>query len=35
MCNLGEGIWGRGVEAGIQQGIQQGQTQIIVLKYTP
>ena len=34
MCNLGEGIWERGVEAGIQQGIQtgiqQGQTQIIV-----
>ena len=38
MCNLGEGIWERGVEAGIQTGIQQGiqtgiqqgQTQIIV-----
>ena len=34
MCNLGEGIWERGVEAGIQQGIQTGiqqrQTQIIV-----
>ena len=24
MCNLGEGIWERGVEAGIQTGIQQG-----------
>ena len=24
MCNLGEGIWERGVEAGIQQGIQTG-----------
>ena len=30
MCNLGEGIWERGVEAGIQTGIQQGQTQVIV-----
>ncbi len=24
MCNLGEGIWERGVEKGIQQGIAQG-----------
>ena len=24
MCNLGEGIWERGVEAGIRQGIQTG-----------
>ena len=30
MCNLGEGIWERGVEAGIQTGIQQGQIQVIV-----
>lgn len=30
MCNLGEGIWERGVEAGIQTGIQQGQMQIVV-----
>ena len=39
MCNLGEGIWERGVEAGIQQGIQTGiqqglQTKIYPIKWT-
>lgn len=27
MCNLGEGIWERGVEHGIEQGMEQGRTE--------